>query len=69
MAHLPNDVARCSGITDHSNKQPVPLCATCARWQAIGTPHQGAKQIGPAAQIVRDGFKLYLACELRISAG
>ena len=66
---LPNDIARCPGITEVGYRLPVRLCATCARWQSIGTGGERTPHMEPAAVIRLRENSASLACDYRISEG
>ena len=66
---IPNDVARCPGVTEVNAAQPIRLCATCDRWRFLGTGGPRTPNIQPAIVIRADGNGAYLFCENRIAAG
>ena len=65
---LPNDVARCPGITEVNARLPINLCATCARWQSLGTGGPRTPHIPPAAGLRDTGDRVAIYCDMRIGA-
>ena len=65
---LPNDVARCPGVSEMGAPDPIRLCINCARRQAIGTGGPRTPHIFPPAGLRQKGDGLAIYCETRIEA-
>lgn len=64
MAALPNDVARCPGVSEMDGPEPIRLCSDCARFKATGGPR--TPQIWPPAGLRQKGDGAAIYCDSRI---